>query len=159
MGLCAFDFENEKFLDDCGFDAIMTVEDRPIVIGPRLSEIREAIAELTPDGGPSFLIVERPDENYAQIAGGDGVFAFEQREYKIRRFRRTGRRFRHWAAGRRGETVKGRVSVLTNGYQVPVRSNENLNRDDVMVLFEAFLNGEKRSTDFTWRDMTEEFLD
>ncbi len=150
MGLLAFDFEAMEFLHGEGFECIMHVEDRRTLIGPRLREVRAAVADMTPDGGPSFLILTKPNIDYAQIAGGDGAFVFEWREHR-------GETFSHWAAGHLDEDSRGSASVQTNGYHVRVNSNERLSQDDVMELFETFLRDERRPDSYAWRDMTGEF--
>lgn len=150
-GLAAFDFRTDQIHRPGGFSGVtLKVEDRPFLVGPRLTDVLDAIASLTPAGGPSFMIVERGAHDYAQIAGGDGHFAFEWREP-------ADRGFRHWVAGYPGEEVKGLISVMTNGYHVPVRSNENLSGSDAARLFESYLDGDGRPSDFLWRDMTDEF--
>ena len=150
-GLVAFDAETRQIHTPGGFAGVtLTIEDRPCRVGPRLHEVLDAIPMLTPAGGPSFMVLSRGGNDYAQIAGGDGHFAFEWRES-------VDDGFRHWAAGYPDEDIKGIISVMTNGFHVPVRSNENLNASDVAVLFEAFLTGCGRPEAFRWRDMTGEF--
>ncbi len=128
----------------------LTVEDEPDREAPGLESIRTAVDRMTPRGGPSFLVLEGRGEDYAQVAGGDGVYTAEWREY-------TGENFRHWVAGLPGVRGFGMVAIPTNGYRVTVRKNERLSAGHVKEILTAFAEGSPRPAEFAWRDISQRF--
>src|SRR5262249_29113241 len=95
----------------------LQVEDEAPVSAPTPEQVRAALARLTPDGGPGYIILEGRGDDYAQAAGGEDVFTAEWRECK-------GKSFRHWKAGRPGKPAKGKVVVPTHGARLTVQPNE-----------------------------------
>lgn len=130
---------------------VLTVEDKPPCLVETLAQIHIAIDMLTPRGGPGFLILEAVGEDYAQVAGGDGVYAVEWREHG-------GGTFKHWVAGRAGQPSIIEVTVPTNGAEVIVKQNERLDTADVKVILTAFAEHDGRPPQYAWRDMTNQFL-
>ncbi len=115
-----------------------------------LDEILHAVGRLTPKGGPGFLIVRGTTQDYAQVAGGDGIYYAEWRAYAAGSFR-------HWAAGRRGYPLGDKVRIPTNGAYVEAYAREKLSASEARQLLSAFACGERRPESFSWRDMTAEF--
>ena len=129
----------------------LEVEDRPRLQSPRLERVLAALHELTPDGGPSFLVLDR-GRSYMQAAGGgDGQYVAEWREDHWPEFR-------HFAAGHAGAVPDGTIEVATASGHVTVRHSEVLSRDDVERIVLAFIHDKGRPTDFVWRDMTDIFV-
>ncbi len=50
------------------------------------------------------------------------------------------------------------IEIPTNGFQVTVKKNECLTTEDVKRLFQVFLTGGDRPTNFSWRDVTDRFV-
>ena len=128
----------------------LTVEDEPTMERPSTEQLREVVDRMTPDGGPSFVVLEGRGDDYAQAAGGDGVFTVEWREHR-------GEKFRHWKAGLPGRPTAGEVAIPTTGYEVHVRPNEQLSASDVVAILGAFLTGAGRPPQYVWRDMSDMF--
>jgi formate hydrogenlyase regulatory protein HycA len=126
----------------------LQVEDEDPVTSPTPEHVRTALARMSPNGGPGFIILERHGDDYAQAAGGDGVFTAEWREPM-------GEGFRHWKAGQRGKPTRGKVVVPTNGAQLSVQPNERLGRAEVQAILLAYLAGQGRSEQFEWRDISD----
>jgi hypothetical protein len=127
----------------------LTVEDRPKVESPSLSDIVAAITSMTLFGGPGFAVIDGPNYDYAQAAGGEGEFTAEWRE-------NFGEGYRHWRAGRPGVSNCKETVVQTNGYVVRVRSNEVLGESDVIAILTAFASGIGRPNTYTWREISSE---
>jgi formate hydrogenlyase regulatory protein HycA len=126
----------------------LQVEDEAPVTAPTPEQVRAALARMTPDGGPGFLILEGRGDDYAQAAGGEGVFTAEWRESQ-------GKGFRHWKAGQRGKPTKGKVVVPTHGARLTVQANERLGAAEVETILLAYLAGEGRPEQFEWRDISD----
>jgi formate hydrogenlyase regulatory protein HycA len=126
----------------------LQVEDEVPVTAPTPEQVRAALARMTPDGGPGFIILEGRGDDYAQAAGGEGVFTAEWRESR-------GKGFRHWKAGRRGKPTKGKVVVPTHGARLTVQPNERLGGAEVETILLAYLAGESRPEQFEWRDISD----
>jgi formate hydrogenlyase regulatory protein HycA len=124
----------------------LQVEDEAPVTAPTPAQVRAALARMTPDGGPGFIILEGRGDDYAQAAGGDGVFTAEWRESK-------GKGFRHWKAGLRRKPTKGKAVVPTNGAKLTVQPNERLGGAEVQTILLAYLAGQGRPDQFEWRDI------
>jgi formate hydrogenlyase regulatory protein HycA len=76
------------------------------------------------------------------------VFTAEWRECK-------GKSFRHWKAGLRGKSAKGKAIVPTHGARLIVQANERLGRADVAAILLAYLAGADRPEQFEWRDISD----
>lgn len=133
-----------------GYDGIeMIVEDKPNFIAPTLVQISDAVSSLTPDGGPSVLIIDRTGDCFAQIAGGDNKFTCEWRDFHPDSFQ-------HWVAGRQSKQGK-LVRIPTNGYYVEIYENECLSGDDVIEILQDCAEGRNRSDKWTWRETTDDY--
>jgi formate hydrogenlyase regulatory protein HycA len=130
----------------------LQVEDEAPVTAPTPGQVRATLARMTPDGGPGFIILEGRGKDYAQAAGGEGVFTAEWRESK-------GKGFRHWKAGKRGKPTKGKVVVPTHGARLTVQPNERLSGAEVETILLAYLAGEGRPMQFDWRDISDMLAD
>lgn len=128
----------------------LTLEGQPIEQSPTLLQLKAAVRQLTPNGGPGFLIVEGPDSHYVQSAGGAGRLIAEWRQYP------EPGRFTHWIAGLPGRPSRRRVKVPTNGAYVTARENEVLGVRDVEKIVESFVRELPPPAEYSWRDMTEE---
>jgi len=129
----------------------LQVEGETPVTDPTPEKVRDALARMTPNGGPGFIILEGRGEDYAQVAGGDGLFTAEWREY-------LSEDFKHWKAGLREVPSKGEAVIPTNGAQIiKVQNNERLNSVEAATILLAYLSGERRPAQFVWRDMSEMF--
>jgi formate hydrogenlyase regulatory protein HycA len=127
----------------------LQVENEAPVTAPTPEQVRGTLARMTPDGGPGFIILEGRGEDYAQAAGGEGVFTAEWRESR-------GKGFGHWKAGQRGKPTKGKAVVPTHGARLTVRPHERLGGAEVETILLAYLAGEGRPEQFEWRDITDE---
>ena len=127
------------------------IEDRPRLLGPRMQRVMFQIAALTPEGGPSFVILYR-SRDYLQVAGGEGRYLCECRHHDRDDFR-------HRVAGRADRSATGRTRVSTAEASVGVFDNEVLACGDVQYLAYAFIKGGCRSRFFAWRDLTWMFED
>jgi hypothetical protein len=155
FGMTVFDLSNTRIHRAGGLvGLVLSVESRPEIHAPKLDEILAAVDDLTPDGGPGFLILVRSDKDYAQTAGGEGSYILEWREY-------SGDQFRHLIAGHLaapGSDRDDEIVVPTNGAYVTARANERLSAADVKTLLTAFSQEAGRPNSFAWRDMTVQFI-
>lgn len=122
------------------------VENRLPLDSPSLSDVIGAIHALTPHGGPGFLILEGPHNEFAQVAGGDGRYTAEWRE-------QYGEGFCQWKAGLAASKSMSEAKVRTNGYVVQVQSNEVLSSSHAIAILTAFLMSNDRPKEFHWRAM------
>ena len=128
----------------------LTLENVPAKISPTFSEVYAALESLNPSGGPAFLILEAADGDYTQVAGGDGLFTAEWREYRDKGFR-------HWVAGLADAPAVKAVRIPTNDAYLTVKENECLQVADVREIVEAFFHRKQRPSRFAWREITGEF--
>ncbi|EBU8131924.1 hypothetical protein DLM20_24520, partial [Salmonella enterica subsp. enterica serovar Java] len=150
-GLTALDIDSGLIHYADGYRGIVLDQGDEIIVSPTEEQIRDAVAAMTPDGGPSILILDRAPDNYMQVAGGDGTYVVEMREP-------VGNRFRHWCVGRQPTgNSKKKVKVLTDGYKVVVYANEKLSADHVCEILIEYGAEKGRSSHHHWRDMTKEF--
>jgi hypothetical protein len=129
---------------------LLTLESRPSLRAPTLIQINAAVDSLTPRGGPGFMDITGPNRDYIQIAGGDGAFTCEWRQYD-------GNDFQHWVAGHLGDISANDVRIPTNGFYVTVKQYERLSLSDVKALVSAFVAGSERPITYAWRDITRRF--
>lgn len=128
----------------------LELENQEVVAVRGLDEVLSAVNRLTPRGGPGFVILRGAGKDYAQAAGGDGVYYAEWRVYEAESFR-------HWAAGRRGVPLGDKIRIPTNGAYVEAYARERLSDSEAKQLLSAFACGERKPESFSWRDMTSEF--
>jgi hypothetical protein len=146
-------FTNDGSRKIFGFaGSALTLENQAPIYSPTLRQLAAAIDSLTPQGGPGFLILEGPTQDYSQAAGGDGKFTAEWREY-------LNGEFTHWVIGWVGEGTEEDVEIETNGCVVTVRKNEVLTGEDVKTVLGAFARGKGKPSEFLWRDMTRRFAE
>lgn len=152
LNLEVFDLSSKKIYRVKGLSGItLEAEGLHKVDAPLLSQVQSLIDTMTPNGGPSFLILSRGDKDYAQVAGGDGVFCVEWREYRETEFS-------HSVAGYLGTNCGEEVAVPTNGFFVKVFKNEQLKADNVKEILAAFVHDSGRPNNYTWRDITHRFV-
>ena len=125
----------------------LKIEGRPEALNPTQAQLFAAIEQLTPLGGPGFLVLERQNGDYAQTAGGDGQYTVEWRDDARLET------FRHYVAGKEGSSDLY-ISIPTNGFQVTAKENECLDASDVKDILSAFLKGESRPNRYRWRDIS-----
>jgi hypothetical protein len=71
-------FTNDRHREIFGVPgSVLTLENQAPVHSPTLRQLGAAVDSLTPQGGPGFLILEGPNQDYSQAAGGDGKFTAE----------------------------------------------------------------------------------
>jgi len=128
----------------------LTIENKPVFSSPTLMQMQDLVDALTPDGGPGFMIVEGYGDDYIQIAGGDGAFTCEWREYK-------GDSFRHFVGGLPDQSTEREVTIATNGAFVTVKENERLSALHVKEIIRAYADRAGLPTALQWREITNEF--
>lgn len=118
---------------------------------PTVEQLFVAIDALTPEGGPGFLVLEHPGFGFVQVAGGDGAYAVEWRDWQG-----SDESSPLYAAGTcQGGQTKA-VRIPTNGFQVTVMANECLTAEDAKVILGAYLKGEARPEAYVWRDVSDQ---
>jgi hypothetical protein len=105
---------------------------------------------MSSSGGPGFAILEGHGNDYVQTAGVGDTFTIEWREY-------SGETFKHWKAGTFDMQAGNTTHVAASDREIPVEPNERLGAADVVLIFETYLNGRSRPTQYLWRDMPEMF--
>jgi hypothetical protein len=60
---------------------------------PTLERLLSAVDQLTPYGGPGYLLLEGYEQDYIQVAGGNGMYTVEWRIYQA------DESFQHWIVG------------------------------------------------------------
>ncbi len=152
LGLVLFDWQTEQIHRSAGLPGVvLTLEGGQSQREPTLSQLSAAVDKLNPNGGPGFLVVDGPNDEYAQAAGGRGSFTAEWRE-------NSGSSFKHFVAGRAGVPADREIAVKTNGFEVTVKENEQLDAEDVEAILGAFARRESRPAAYAWRDVTDRFL-
>jgi hypothetical protein len=150
LGLALIDLSRNQIYRPDGLPGLtLAAEDKPALQSPTLHQVRDMVDALTPNGGPGFMSVDGP-KDYAQVAGGQGAFTVEWREY-------AGEKFQHWVAGYPGRPAEKDVAIPTNGFEVTVKENERLTAEDVKLILSAFAEGKARPAKFAWRNVTERF--
>jgi hypothetical protein len=151
FGLFAFDWSTHLIHRPDGLPGlVLTLEGRPILNVPSLSQIIDGVDSLTPRGGPGFMDITGPDRDYLQIAGGDGQFTCEWRRHE-------GASFQHWVAGLPGNTLHNDVQIQTNGFHITVKQHERLGVTNVKELVRFFIAASGLPSSYTWRDITQTF--
>lgn len=151
LGLVVFDWVSEEIHRGDGLKGFtLSVQDRIVVPSPRIERVFAVVDQLTPDGGPGFMSLDGPGRDYIQVAGGNGVFTVEWREY-------SDEQFRHWVLGHRGAQSDQDVSIAGNGFDVSVKENEQLSSDDVKTLLSAYVERNGHPENFERRETTDQF--
>ena len=132
---------------------VLTVEPGGRIRSPNGKQVAEAMLGLSSRGGQSYFILEAQNGHYVQVTGGHAGYVVEWQEYDHERI--------HYIAGYRGMRVpNARIRVeVGDGYVAKVMVNEKLQLGDVAFVVKAFLSGERRPLELSWRDMTHEILE
>ncbi len=151
MSITLFERSSKRIYRTDGFNKMtMRLEHKPNFESPTLNQICDAVDTMTPDGGPSIIVLKDGDkeETYAQAAGGLEKFTCEWRET-------SDGVYKHWVAG---TPAKGRrdVKIRTNGHHLIVKANERLCAADVKSILAAFARRESRPQNWVWRDISNE---
>jgi hypothetical protein len=128
------------------WDFCLSIEGKSSICSPSSDDVQTVLKQMTPKGGPGFMILEGRGSDYAQAAGGDGTLTVEWREYE-------GPNYRHWKAGIKDQESDGQVAIATNGFVARVRPNERLSVTEATEILCGYLEGKLRPTKFAWRDM------
>jgi hypothetical protein len=129
---------------------ILTAEGGRVRRSPSLADLEELATRMSSSGGPGFAILEGRGDDYLQTARVGDAFTIEWREY-------SGESFRHWKTGTFDPRAGNKAHVAASDREIQVESNERLGAVDVVVIFEAYLNGRSRPLQYLWQDMTEMF--
>ncbi|MEQ1955290.1 hypothetical protein [Mesorhizobium sp. CN2-181] len=128
----------------------LTLEGQPAFNSPSSPLIEAAVDWLDPAAGPGFLILSHSNGRYAQAGGGKDAITAEWREY-------FDGGFGHWVAGLRTSGSNATITIPGHGTHFSIRANERLSNESAKTILLAFARGEPRSSDFVWREKTDEF--
>lgn len=138
-------------------DCILQVQGKSDVSNPPLQKIMAAISSMDTSKNRSannnymlargFCVLIRSKNNFVQTAGSEGLCAVEWREVDEAYY--TG--YQHWIAGRPGRANEEVTIAVTDGGQLTVKSNERLSVQDAKIIFEAFVLGKNRPSNYEWR--------
>ena len=106
-----------------------------------LGQIGSALRRLS-TAGPSFLVLDAPDGDFAQAAGGNDAFTVEWRD-------RSGQR----VAGTTGLLNNRPTAIPTRTSQVAIYENERLTAAVAEEILRAFAAGRARPARFAWREL------
>ena len=149
--LALLDYQSSRIYRPDGFSGVtLEVEEKASYLAPTKKQIEEAVNSLTAKGGPSLLFMERGTEDYVQIAGGDGIYTLEWREY-------SSGAFKHFVAGTKVGNKTKEVQIKSNGFHMTVMENEKLGAAEAASLMTAFAAAQVRPNDVEWRDITGNF--
>ena len=152
LGLFLFDSQTGWIHRPDGIQGLsLTLENQAVLNTPTLSQVRDAVDRMTPDGGPAFLVLDGWGNDFAQAAGGKGVFTAEWRESRATPPT-------HWVAGQKGKASKRKIRIPTNGAYVSAMSNERLSASDVKAILAAFAKDKGRPNQFQWRDVSDQYV-
>jgi len=129
----------------------LTLENEPVHGAPSLTQILGAVDQLTPYGGPGYLILEGYGEDYLQVAGGNGMYTVEWR------ITEADESFQHWIVGLADEPSMPLVRIVANGRIITVQQNEELSAKDAKVLLLSYANQKGRPMQYSWRDVSSMF--
>jgi hypothetical protein len=147
-GLACFDPQDGTIADPSGLT--LTADGERSRRSPSVADVEAVTTRMASDGGPNFVILEGRGEDYVQAADVGHAFTIEWREY-------SGEGFTHWKAGTVDPQAGNKSHVAAGDGETQVESNERLGAADLVAIFEAYLNGRSRPTQYLWRDMTEMF--
>ena len=144
--------KNEEPSQSTAFEALsLALEDKPVIVAPAFEQLICAVDQLTPYGGPGYLILDGYEQDYVQVAGGNGMYTVEWRVTQ------PDNSFHHWIAGYSGELSEALIAIPTNGCCVSVQENEELSAADAKVLLVAYASQKGRPTQYSWRDASSMF--
>jgi hypothetical protein len=127
----------------------LTVDGEAAIESPTPEQVCAAVARLAA-GGPGFIILDGPGDDFAQAARRRDGFTAEWREHLAQGVR-------HWKAGRAGSSAAGETAVPYDAPAFVERPNERLTAPEVSVILLAYLSCQVRPSQFTWRDITAMF--
>lgn len=119
---------------------LLRVEGKADVASPLANHLFDAVDSLNGAGGTGFLILERAEGTFVQVAGGNGRYTAEWRDASG-----------HWVAGHPASASGPNVAIATNGCVVVVQSKEVLSADDAKTAVTHFAKGLVRPTEYAWR--------
>lgn len=129
----------------------LTLEDQPVHNAPTLEQLLSAVDQLTPYGGPGYLLLEGYEQDYIQVAGGNAIYTVEWRIFQA------DESFQHWIVGLPDEPLMPLVRIVTYGRTIEVQQNEELSAIDAKVLLLAYANQKDRPMQYSWRDASSMF--
>lgn len=144
LGMTVFDWTTRQVFREGGFSGVsLDVESKPPLPSPTLTQVVEAVEALTPEGGPGFLIISGPGEDYIQVAGGLDRYTLECRRYR-------GEEFRHWIAGNPEMNSRRLVKLPTNGFFIEVCEDKILGKDAIKSIMLTYLFTGELDIAFRW---------
>jgi hypothetical protein len=144
--------QTDQFSQNRVFDALtLELENQPVNNAPTLERLISAVDQLTPYGGPGYLLLEGDGQDYIQVAGGNGMYTVEWRVYQA------DESFQHWIVGLPDEPSMPFVRIVTYDRIVEVQQNEELSAKDAKVLLLAYANQKDRPAQYSWRDASSMF--
>jgi hypothetical protein len=129
-------------------EVTLAVEGELRVYAPSVEQLRSGIDRMVLKAEPAVVIVDGRGDDFAQATGGNGLYTVEWREYGAETFT-------HWRAGLLDNHSHGRVKIPYHEDGIVVQRHECLTAADVKVILEAYLIGNSRPANYSWRDITE----
>ena len=139
----------------------LTLEGFPDILNATRSDVTHAVLQMWRSNGPTFMIIEDDDGNYAQAAGTDERYVIESRSV-------FGEGFQHFRvcqpiAGPDGpDVVYHRQKCSRHPPRrcpLTVRRSEVCDLGTVDFALAAFLATGERVASLQWRDVTQESLE
>jgi hypothetical protein len=112
-----------------------------------IKNIKNYILELNGSSN-SYASLEKENGSYIQVGGGSTEFTVEVREYE------DDGRFTHRKAQRIGDRNSEKRSIVISGSNVTVTNNQVLDTNEVIVLFQQYMNGSPFPKNVDWIDIT-----
>lgn len=139
----------------------LELEGRKNLANPSRAAIEEALAALASPAGPTWIVLNRTDQDYLQAAGTAGRYVLESRDCH-------GEGFCHWRASPRGRVLGEKVVLrykmtcpikLHAPRQCPLETHEAcvLGLDDVRHAVLAYFADCRRVTTYDWHVVTDEY--
>lgn len=139
----------------------LKLEGFPDILNATQSDISRAVLQMWRPKGPTFMIIEDDDGNYAQAAGTDERYVIESRSV-------FGEGFQHFRvcqpiAGPDGpDVVYHRQKCSRHPPRrcpLTVRRSEVCDIDTVSIAMSAYVTTGERIASLQWRDVTQESLE
>lgn len=140
---------------------VLSGEDCGTVSSPNLDDTLYLLFELDPADGTGFACLAEIGDfgDYVQVVGGydpeanDKRYCVERRIYARSHDDRvvSPYDYDHLIAGHRHDGAATETSVKTNGFKVDCRTNEVLFLEDVIDIFQAFMQARDLPRDYEWR--------
>ncbi|WP_019910182.1 hypothetical protein [Paenibacillus sp. HW567] len=100
----------------------------------------------------SYAVLETGEGNYIQVGGGPVEYTVE-----IRKMLQDAE-FSHWKARKINVENEGIKKIIISGSVVDVKSNQVIDLDTVLKLFDAYFDGQPLPLSTEWDDITNMFL-